>query len=144
MCRYLAPSFYFLGIADLTPLASPCANRKYYRPHPFCNLHHLTISQSTLAEGHAPALRLCTLVLSFLYKTTPKYYAIHSHFNFQETFLVDKLSNGANPESRRCVVRAVARRKKEEDDQFPTLTKHIRISSCKKESKFRGLFHVWL
>ena len=53
-------------------------------------------------------------------------------FNFQETFVVNKLSNGANPESRHCVVCAVAlmekRRRKEEDEQFPKLAKHIRYA----------------
>ena len=45
--------------------------------------------------------------------------------------MVDKLFNGANPKSRRCVVLAVAsmkkrrRKKKEEDEQFPKLTKHV-------------------
>ena len=64
---------------------------------------------------------------------------MHKLLNFQETFLVDKLLNGANANSRRCSVRAVAlmekeekekkkkkkKRKKIEDEQFPKLTKHI-------------------
>ena len=54
----------------------------------------------------------------FLYKTI-YFKVIHNLLNFLETFLVDKLSNGANPESRRCVVLAVAlmkkKKKKEED-----------------------------
>ena len=33
---------------------------------------------------------------------------LHNLLYFQETFLVDKLSNGTNPESRRCVVLSVA------------------------------------
>ena len=46
------------------------------------------------------------------------------------------LLNGANLESRHCVVRAVASMEKEEeeDEQFPKLTNVI--SSCKRESKF--------
>ena len=37
---------------------------------------------------------------------------MYTLLNFQETFLVDKLSNGANAESRRCVVEEKKKKKK--------------------------------
>ena len=66
---------------------------------------------------------------------------IHNLLNFQETFLVDTLSNGANHESRCCVVLAVAsmKKKKKEDEQFPKLTKHI-YHHARREQVFVGCF----
>ena len=72
---------------------------------------------------------------------------MHNLLNFQESFLLDKRLNGANPKSRRCVVRAVASMKKkeeekeEEDEEFPKLTKHI-YHHARRRASFRGLFHV--
>ena len=61
---------------------------------------------------------------------------------------MDKLSNGANPESRHCVVCAVAsmekRRKEKKRRRTISKTYEAYISSCKRESKFRGQFHAWL
>ena len=69
--------------------------------------------------------------------------AIHNLLNFQETFLVDKLSNGANPKSRHCVVLAVAsmekRRKKKnkKTNNFQNL-RNIYIIMQKGEQVFVG------
>ena len=84
------------------------------------------------------------LVCSDICQTKPKFFIIHTAhnlLNFQETFLVDKLSKGANPESSHCVVRTLAlikkrRRKKKKMNNFLNLPSIIIYHAKRIESKF--------
>ena len=60
---------------------------------------------------------------------------MHNLLNFQESFLVDKRLNGANPKSRRCVVRAVASMKKR---------RRRRKKKKKKMNNFQNLQSIYI
>ena len=71
------------------------------------------------------------MVISSEFKNISSYTRLIKWLNFQETFLVDKLSNSANPESRHCVVRTVALMEKRKEKKRK-----------KKMNKLRSIYIV--